>query len=62
MNEKQKEQMKVFEELGFSTRHLDYYEIVDELIHRYIETSSACEWTEYERFKADLKRLQTKTN
>nr|DAI89631.1 MAG TPA: hypothetical protein [Caudoviricetes sp.] len=54
--------MKVFEELGFSTRHLDYYEIVDELIHRYIETSSACEWTEYERFKADLKRLQTKTN
>lgn len=62
MTEKQKEQMKVFKELGFSTRHLDYYEIVDELIHKYIETSSACEWTEYERFKADLKRLQTKTN
>jgi len=62
MTDKQREQMKVFEELGFSTRHLDYYEIVDELIHRYIETSSACEWTEYERFKNELKRIKQPTS
>lgn len=62
MTDKQREQMKVFEELGFSTRHLDYFELVDELIHRYIETSSACEWTEYERFKFELQRLKKETN
>lgn len=46
MTPKQKENMEAFQELGFSTRHLNYDELVSELIHKYIEVSMACEYTE----------------
>lgn len=63
MTELQKENMEAFKQLGFSVKNLTYDQIVSELIHRYVETSSACEMDDFEKFKKDLQRVtRTETN
>lgn len=63
MTPKQKEQMKIFEQLGFSTRNLTYEELVGVLLEKYIMLSEACEYSDQETFKKDLLRVtRTKTN
>lgn len=62
MTPKQKENLDAMQSLGFNTMRMSYDECVDELIHKYVEASSACEWTEYERFRYELERLKKETN
>lgn len=62
MTPKQKEQLKVFESLGFSTRNLTYEELVDVLLDKYTMLSDACEWETEQAFKKELERIKRPTN
>lgn len=62
MTDKQKEQLKILEQLGFSTRNLTYEQLVDALIDKYILLSDACEWESEEAFKKEIERIKKPTN
>lgn len=63
MTPKQREQLKTFEELGFNIRKLNYEDLVEELLHKYIEVSMALDYTNEQTFEKELLRVtRTKTN
>jgi len=62
MTEKQKKQLKLFEQLGFSTRNLSYEQLVDELLDKYITLADACEFDDRERLKKGLEDAKKPTN
>lgn len=63
MTDQQKEQLKTFAELGFNIKSLTYIELVEELIHKYIEVSMALDYTAEETFEKELLRVtKNKTN
>lgn len=62
MTAKQKEQIKLMEQLGFPTRNLNYEDLIDHLLNKYIMLSDACEWSEERKFAEELKRIQQPSN
>lgn len=62
MTDIQREQIEQLRELGFPVMKLTYEQLVTELIHKYIEVSTACEWTAQEAFAQELKRLLKPNN
>ncbi len=62
MNTKQKAQLLQFETLGLNIHRLTYEQCVDILIEKYLGLADALEYTEEERFKKELKRVQLPTN
>lgn len=62
MNTKQKTQLLQFETLGLNIHRLTYEDCVDILIEKYLGLADALEYTEEEKFRKELKRLQKPTN
>jgi len=62
MNIKQKTQLLQFETLGFDIHRLTYEDCVGILIEKYLGLADALEYTEEEKFRKELKRLQKPTN
>lgn len=52
------EQLKQLKQLGINKT--EYFEAVQQLIHRYIQVSMACEFDEEERFRLEIERLTKK--
>ena len=62
MNIKQKTQLLQFATLGLDVHRLTYEQCVDVLIEKYLGLADALEYTEEEKFRKELKRLQKPTN
>lgn len=58
MTPKQKENLKILEQLGFSTRNLTYDELVGVLLDKYIMLADACEWDDRQRLKKGLENAK----
>lgn len=62
MTDKQREHLRLLEQLGFSTRHLTYEELVSALIEKYIVLADACEWDDRTRMQKELERIKKPSN
>lgn len=62
MNKLQKQNIDSMQELGISMRHLTYDEGVDVLIHKYVEVSTALDYTAEEVFRNEIERIKKPTN
>jgi len=62
MNIKQKTQLLQFKTLGLNIHRLTYEQCVDILIEKYLGLADALEYTEEEKFRKELKRIQQPTN
>lgn len=56
------ENLKLLRELGINTYNKTYHECVNILIGKYIEATDCLEADEIDRFKKEIKRIQTPTN
>lgn len=63
MTPKQKELLEMFESLGFNIKRMTLEQLTEELLHKYVEVSTALEWTSEENFERELLRMtKTATN
>ena len=62
MEAKQKENLEHLRELGINTYNKTYDECVSILIGLYIQATDCLEADEIDRFKKEIKRIQTPTN
>lgn len=62
METKQKEQLKIFEQLGIDIFNNSYYSCVDILIERYLTACDALEYNEEEKFRKEIERIKKPTN
>jgi len=58
----QKENLKILKQLGFSTNHMTYDELVSALLDKYIMLADACEYNDRELLKKGLENAKKPTN
>jgi len=52
----------LFKSVGIDTYRKDVSQCIDELVSKYNQVCEALEYTEMERFRAELKRIKKPTN
>lgn len=62
MTPKQKENLDAMQSLGFNTMRMSYDECIEEMIHKFVQLADACEFSEEERFRNEIKRIKQPTN
>ena len=56
------ENIKILKQLGFSTNHMTYDELVSALLDKYIMLADACEYNDRELLKKGLENAKKPTN